>query len=52
MTVQTCFLHLVRNSLRYASKSTGRRVISQLRNVHTAPTAPAMSTRRIPAYDM
>ena len=40
-TVQTCVVHLVRNSLRYASKKYWGPITRQLREVYTAPTVPA-----------
>jgi hypothetical protein len=40
-TVQTCVVHLVRNSLRYASKKHWQTIARQLRGIHTAPTAQA-----------
>jgi putative transposase len=43
-TVQTCVVHLVRNSLRYAPRSTGRRSPG-LREIYTAPTIEAAQAR-------
>ena len=40
-TVQTCVVHLVRNSLRYASKKYWGPITRQLREIYTAPTVPA-----------
>lgn len=40
-TVQTCVVHLVRNSLRYASKKDWPAITKQLRAIYTAPTVPA-----------
>lgn len=40
-TVQTCVVHLVRNSLRYASKKHWSTITRQLRAIYTAPTVPA-----------
>lgn len=44
-TVQTCVVHMVRNSLRYASKQHWSRVTSQMREIYTAPTLEAAETR-------
>lgn len=44
-TVQTCVVHLVRNSLRYASKKYWSKITSQLRDVYTAPTVAAAEAR-------
>jgi transposase-like protein len=40
-TVQTCVVHLVRNTLRYVSKKYWSTITSQLREIYTAPTVPA-----------
>jgi putative transposase len=40
-TVQTCVVHLVRNSLRYASKKHWQAITKQMRQIYTAPTVPA-----------
>jgi transposase-like protein len=40
-TVQTCVVHLVRNSLRYASKKYWAQITRQLREIYTAPTVAA-----------
>lgn len=40
-TVQTCVVHLVRNSLRYASKQHWGKITGQLRRIYTAPTVAA-----------
>ena len=40
-TVQTCVVHMVRNSLRYASKKHWPKITSQMRAIYTAPTVPA-----------
>jgi len=40
-TVQTCVVHLVRNSLRYASKKYWPAIAKQLREIYTAPTVAA-----------
>lgn len=40
-TVQTCVVHLVRNSLRYASKRHWQQITKQMRQIYTAPTVPA-----------
>lgn len=37
-TVQTCVVHLVRNSLRYASKADWSKITAALKQVYTAPT--------------
>jgi transposase-like protein len=39
--VQTCVVHLVRNSLRYSSKQHWQKITTQLRRIYTAPTAEA-----------
>ena len=40
-TVQTCVVHLVRNTLRYASKKYWQQITKQLRRIYEAPTVPA-----------
>ena len=40
-TVQTCVVHMVRNSLRYASKKHWGRITKQMRAVYEAPTVGA-----------
>lgn len=40
-TVQTCVVHLVRNSLRYASKKHWSTITKQMRAIYTAPTVEA-----------
>jgi transposase-like protein len=40
-TVQTCVVHLVRNSLRYASKKHWSQITAQMRLIYTAPTVAA-----------
>jgi putative transposase len=40
-TVQTCVVHLVRNSLRYASKKHWSAITRQMRAIYTAPTVGA-----------
>ncbi|MEZ5279000.1 MAG: IS256 family transposase [Acidimicrobiales bacterium] len=40
-TVQTCVVHMVRNSLRYASKKHWGQITKQMRAIYTAPTVPA-----------
>jgi putative transposase len=40
-TVQTCVVHLVRNSLRYASKKYWPQIAKQLRRIYEAPTVAA-----------
>jgi putative transposase len=44
-TVQTCVVHLVRNSLRYASKKHWQKITSQLRTIYEAPTVEAAEAR-------
>lgn len=44
-TVQTCVVHLVRNSLRYASKAHWSKITAGLRTVYSAPTVTAAETR-------
>lgn len=40
-TVQTCVVHMVRNSLRYASKKHWGAITRQMRQIYTAPTVEA-----------
>jgi putative transposase len=40
-TVQTCVVHLVRNSLRYASKADWGQVTKEMKAIYTAPTVEA-----------
>ena len=40
-TVQTCVVHMVRNSLRYASKKHWSRITKAMRQIYTAPTVAA-----------
>jgi len=40
-TVQTCVVHMVRNSLRYASKKDWGQITRQMRRIYTSPTVPA-----------
>lgn len=40
-TVQTCVVHMVRNSLRYASKKHWAQITRQMRAIYTAPTVEA-----------
>jgi transposase-like protein len=44
-TVQTCILHLIRNTFRYASKADWERLAKDLRPVYTAPNAEAAALR-------
>jgi transposase-like protein len=44
-TVQTCVVHLVRNSLRYASKAHWSKITSELRDIYTASTVAAARDR-------
>jgi transposase-like protein len=43
--VQTCILHLVRNTFRYASKADWEKLAQDLRPVYTAPNAEAAAAR-------
>ncbi len=43
-TVQTCVVHLVRNSLRYASRKYWATITKQLRRIYEAPTVAAAET--------
>lgn len=44
-TVQTCVVHMVRNSLRYASKKHWGQITRQMRAIYTAPTVAAAEER-------
>ena len=44
-TVQTCVVHLVRNSLRYASKKHWSQITKAMRQIYTAPTIEAAKAR-------
>jgi len=44
-TVQTCVVHMVRNSLRYASKKHWGQITRQMRSIYTAPTVEAAEAR-------
>jgi transposase-like protein len=44
-TVQTCVVHLVRNSLRYASKKYWAQITRELREIYTASTVEAAEQR-------
>ena len=44
-TVQTCVVHMVRNSLRYASKKHWGRITAPMREIYTAPTVEAAEAR-------
>jgi putative transposase len=44
-TVQTCVVHMVRNSLRYASKKHWTKITQAMREIYTAPTVEAAETR-------
>lgn len=43
-SVQTCVVHLVRNTLRYASKKYWGQITKELRTIYTAPTVEAAET--------
>jgi transposase-like protein len=43
--VQTCVVHLVRNSLRYCSKADWPKIAAELRVIYTAPTVAAAEER-------
>ena len=43
-TVQTCVVHMVRNSLRYASKTHWGPITKSMRAIYTAPTTQAAET--------
>jgi len=40
-TVQTCVVHLVRNTLRYVSKKYWKEITREMRDIYTAPSLPA-----------
>jgi transposase-like protein len=44
-TVQTCVVHMVRSSLRYASKKHWARITQAMREIYTAPTVEAADAR-------
>lgn len=44
-TVQTCVVHMVRNSLRYSSKKHWGRITQAMREIYTAPTVEAAEAR-------
>jgi len=44
-TVQTCVVHMVRNSLRYASKANWGQITKEMRAIYTAPTVEAAEVR-------
>ena len=44
-TVQTCVVHIVRNSLRYSSKKHWSRITAAMREIYTAPTVEAAEAR-------
>lgn len=44
-TVQTCILHLIRNTFRYAGRHDWEKIAKDLRPVYTAPSAPAAEAR-------
>ncbi|RIK09957.1 MAG: IS256 family transposase [Acidobacteria bacterium] len=44
-TVQTCVVHLVRNSLRYASKKHWKPIVGEMRKIYEAPTVDAAATQ-------
>ena len=44
-TVQTCVVHMVRNSLRYASKKHWSAIVKDMRAIYEAPTVEAAETR-------
>jgi len=43
--VQTCVVHLVRNSLRFASKKHWKRLAAEIKEIYHAPTIPAAEAR-------
>jgi len=43
-TVQTCVVHMVRNSLRYASKKHWAQIVKEMRAIYEAPTVEAAET--------
>ena len=44
-TVQTCVVHMVRNSLRYASKKHWSQITKQMRAIYTSPTVESALAR-------
>ena len=44
-TVQTCVVHMVRNSLRYASRVNWGQITKEMRAIYTAPTVEAAEVR-------
>jgi putative transposase len=44
-TVQTCVVHMVRNSLRYASRKHWQKITPAMRDIYTAPTVEAAEAR-------
>jgi putative transposase len=44
-TVQTCVVHMVRNSLRYASRKQWKQITTAMREIYTAPTVEAAEAR-------
>jgi transposase-like protein len=44
-TIQTCVVHLVRSSLRYASKADWSKITAEPKGVYTAPTVAAAEQR-------
>jgi putative transposase len=44
-TVQTCVVHMVRNSLRYSSKKHWSKITTLMREIYTAPTVAAAEAR-------
>ena len=44
-TVQTCIIHLIRNTFRYASRADWEKIARDLRPVYTAPSAEAAAAR-------
>ena len=50
-TVQTCVVHMVRNSLRYASKKHWARIAAQMREIYTSPTVEAAEARFVEFAD-
>ena len=44
-TVQTCVVHMVRNSLRYSSRKHWSRIAAAMREIYTAPTVEAAEAR-------
>jgi putative transposase len=43
--VQTCVVHMVRNSLRHSSKKHWSRITAAMRAIYTAPTVEAAEAR-------